>query len=478
MSFIHADFLLQSKKAGDLYHRYAEDQPILDFHTHLSAKAIAEDRRFASLADAWLEGDHYKWRAMRSNGIAERYCSGNAPAYEKFQAWAATVPLTVRNPLFHWTHLELKRYFNVDELLDPGTAAAIWKEANAQLAEDDTLTVRGILRRFGVRAVCTTDDPSDSLAAHRQLAASGFEIRVYPTFRPDRALQVQDAESFNSWVESLSASTNLDITTLADFLEALRRRHQYFHETGCRLSDHALIHCYADFCTESVAGNIFQRVRSGRPASDEEHSKFVSFMMLFFGRLDSEKGWTKQLHLGAQRNVNQRSMKELGPDAGFDSMGDWRQAGTLGAYLDRLDREKALPRIILYNINPADNYPLATMTGNFHDGGQAAKVQFGSGWWFLDQKEGIEWQINALSHTGLLSHFVGMVTDSRSFMSYPRHEYFRRVLCNLLGEDIENGLIPDQESLVGPLIQNICFHNAQRFLGLELGSDPPAKTGG
>ncbi len=474
MSFIHADFLLQTSAARELYHNYAEDQPIFDFHTHLSAEEIVEDRRFANLTDIWLEGDHYKWRAMRSNGVDEKFCSGDAPAYEKFQAWAATVPRTVRNPLFHWTHLELKRYFDIDEILDPGTAAKTWKEANAQLAEDDSLSARGILKRFRVRAVCTTDDPSDNLVAHRQLATSGFETRVYPTFRPDRALRVRDAQAFNAWVDRLGASANVEIATLAGFLEALRLRHDYFHEAGCRLSDHALNHCYADFCTQPVAEEIFKRVRAGHPASVEEHSKFASFMMLFFGRLDSERGWTKQLHLGALRNVNQRSLKEIGPDAGFDSTGDWPQAAALGAYLNCLDREKALPKTILYNVNPADNYAFATMAGNFHDSGRAAKVQFGSAWWFLDQKEAIEWQINALSNTGLLSHFVGMVTDSRSFMSYPRHEYFRRVLCNLIGQDVENGLIPDRETLVRPIIENICFHNARTFLGLELGKASPS----
>ncbi len=477
MGFIHADFLLQTQAARRLYHNYAENQPIVDFHTHLPAKEIAEDRRFGNLFDIWLEGDHYKWRAMRGNGIAEQFCSGNATPYEKFLAWAATVPHTLRNPLFHWTHLELKRYFDIDEFLEPGTAPGIWKWANAQLAEDENLTTQGILRRFGVRAVCTTDDPSDNLAAHRQLAASGFEVRVFPTFRPDRALKVGDAEAFNAWIERLSASANIEITTLNGFLDALQRRHDDFHQVGCRLSDHALNHCYADFCTQAVAEDIFNRVRSGQPASIEEHSKFASFMMMFFGRLDSERGWTKQLHLGAQRNVNSRSLMELGPDAGFDSMGDWPQAGTLGAYLDRLDQENSLPRMILYNVNPADNYAFSTMAGNFHDSGQPAKMQFGSGWWFLDQKEGIEWQLNALSSAGLLSRFVGMVTDSRSFMSYPRHEYFRRVLCNLMGQDIENGLVPDREILFRPMIENICFHNARTFLGLEMPeSAPPVKT--
>jgi glucuronate isomerase len=467
MPFIHADFLLQSQAARHLYHDYAKDQPIVDFHTHLSAKEILDDRRFGNLVDIWLEGDHYKWRAMRANGISEKFCSGNAPAYEKFLAWAATVPHTLRNPLFHWTHLELQRYFDIEDILDPSTAPVIWKRANAQLAEDDSLTTRGILRRFRVRAICTTDDPSDSLAAHRKLAASDFEVGVYPTFRPDRALQVRDAETFNAWVDRLGAAANVEIISLNGLLDALRRRHEYFHESGCRLSDHALNHCYADSCTQEMAEEIFKRVRSGQSASAEEHSKFASFMMLFFGRLDNEKGWTKQLHLGAQRNVNQRLLKELGADTGFDSMGDWPQAATLGAYLDRLEKENALPRMILYNVNPGENYVFATMAGNFY-AGQPGKIQLGAGWWFLDQKEGIEWQLNALSNVGLLSRFVGMVTDSRSFMSYPRHEYFRRVLCNIVGEDIENGLLPDHETLVRPMIENICFENARTFLGLEL----------
>jgi glucuronate isomerase len=468
MGFIHADFLLQGKTARDLYHRWAEDQPILDYHTHLPAADIAEDRRFSDLFDIWLEGDHYKWRAMRANGIAETFSTGDAPRYEKFLAWAETVPNTLRNPLFHWTHLELKRYFDIEEILDPETAPSIWEQARAQLAADDSLTAQGILRRFGVRAVCTTDDPSYDLAAHRRLAASGFEIGVYPTFRPDRALAIRDAEAFNSWVDRLGAAANVEVTNLNSFLDALKQRHDDFHRAGCRLSDHGLNHCYVDLCPPAAADDIFRRVRSGEPADDADYAKFASFMMLFFGRLDSEKGWTKQLHLGAQRNVNQRALKELGPDAGFDSMGDWPQAAALGTYLDRLEQEHALPRMILYNLNPADNYAFSTMVGNFHDQGQPAKIQFGSGWWFLDQKEGIESQLNTLSNTGLLSRFVGMVTDSRSFMSFPRHEYFRRVLCNLIGQDIENGLIPNSESLLRPMIENICFHNARAFLELPL----------
>jgi glucuronate isomerase len=468
MAFIHADFLLQGKAARDLYHQWAEDQPILDYHTHLPAADIAEDRRFDDLFDIWLEGDHYKWRAMRANGIAEKFCTGDAPRYEKFLAWAETVPYTLRNPLFHWTHLELKRYFDIGELLEPATAPGIWSRTQAQLAEDDSLTAQGILRRFGVRAVCTTDDPSYDLGAHHRLSASGFEIGVFPTFRPDRALAVQDADAFNSWLDRLGTSANAQVTNLNSFLDALKQRHDDFHRAGCRLSDHALNHCFVDFCTPAVAERIFSQVRSGQPASDEEHAQFASFMMLFFGRLDSERGWTKQLHLGAQRNVNRRALMEIGPDAGFDSMGDWPQAAALGAYLDRLEQEHALPRMILYNVNPVDNYAFSTMVGNFHDKGQPAKIQFGSGWWFLDQKDGIELQLNTLSNTGLLSRFVGMVADSRSFMSFPRHEYFRRVLCNLIGQDMEKGLVPDDENLLRPMIENICFHNARTFLELPL----------
>lgn len=467
-SFIHADFLLQSEAARHLYHSYAEQQPILDYHTHLSAEDIAANRRFNSLFDIWLEGDHYKWRAMRSNGVSERFCTGDASPYEKFLAWAATVPHTLRNPLFHWTHLELKRYFGIDELLDSNTAPAIWKRANEQLTGDDSLTTHGILKRFQVQVVCTTDDPCDDLGAHRKLASAGLETRVYPTFRPDSALGVDAPHVFNAWLDRLAACTNIHVSTFNTFLDALRRRHDDFHQIGCRLSDHGLQYCHADFCTQTVAAEIFNDARSGRAAGPEAYSKFGSFMMMFFGHLDAQKGWTKQLHLGARRNANTRGLRSLGTDAGFDSMGDWPQASTLGAYLDRLEQENALPKMILYNVNPADNYMFATMAGNFHDSGRPGKIQFGSGWWFLDQKEGIEWQLNALSNTGLLSRFIGMLTDSRSFMSFPRHEYFRRVLCNLIGRDIEQGVLPGREELVGPMIEKICFQNASEFLQLQL----------
>jgi len=467
MSFIHEEFLLSTKTAGRLYHQFAENQPILDYHCHLPPKDVAENRRFQNLFEIWLEGDHYKWRAMRANGVDESYCTGNQDPYQKFLAWARTVPATLRNPLYHWTHLELKRYFGIDELLDESNAARVWEQANASLATDG-LSAHGILNRFCVKAVCTTDDPVADLLWHRAIAASGLSTKVFPTFRPDKALNVHAPELLNPWVEKLEAATNTTICTLVEFVDALRKRHDFFHEMGGRLSDHGLNHAYALFPTEHKAASIFGRARGGHGATHEEHCQFASHMMLVFGRLDAEKGWTKQMHLGARRNNNTRQFRELGPDVGFDSIGDWPQADAMGRYLDRLDQENALPKIVLYNVNPADNYAMATMIGNFQDGAIAGKIQMGSGWWFLDQKEAMQWQMNALSNCGLISRFLGMLTDSRSFMSYPRHEYFRRVLCDLLGKDIEAGELPDSDELVGPMIQGICYGNASRFLGLNV----------
>jgi glucuronate isomerase len=467
--FIHDDFLLESETARKLYHTYAEQEPILDYHCHLSPKDIAENRRFQNLFEIWLEGDHYKWRAMRANGVEEKYCTGGAPPLEKFMAWANTVPHTLRNPLYHWTHLELKRCFGIEELLDERTARSIWDRANALLPTDEW-HVHGILGKFQVRALCTTDDPADDLAWHRKIVASSLPTRVYPTFRPDNALSIQNPDLFNKWVDRLAAASNVHIAHFSDFLAALRQRHEYFHEMGSRLSDHGLDRCHAEFCTEYKAAQIFDQARGGTAVMPEMQSQFASFLMLYFGHLDAEKGWTKQLHLGARRNANTRALRELGPDTGFDSIGDWPQAAALGAYLDALDREHALPKTIIYNLNPADNYAFATMVGNFQGGGIAGKVQFGSGWWFLDQKEAIEWQLNALSHAGLLSRFVGMLTDSRSFMSYPRHEYFRRVLCNLLGAEIERGELPEDEALIGGMVRSICYTNAESYLGLGKGT--------
>lgn len=467
MPFIHDDFLLGNKTACRLFHKYASTQPILDYHCHLSPADIARNRRFENLSQIWLEGDHYKWRAMRACGIDETLCTGDADPYDKFLAWARTVPSTLRNPLYHWTHLELKRYFGIDDLLNEKTAPAIWQQANDQLAGDN-LTTHGILKKFDVRALCTTDDPADDLEDHRTIAELDLTTGVFPTFRPDRAFDIGQPDHFNDWVDRLAARSETNISVLDDFKEALAARHQTFHESGCRLSDHGLAHCYADFCDDAQAGTIFCSVRGGKPVSNEQQQQFISHMMLFFGRLDAKKGWTKQLHLGALRNNNPRLFQQLGPDIGCDSIGDFPQAKALSSYLGHLDEEGALPRMILYNLNPADNYLFATMAANFQDGRTVGKIQFGSGWWHLDQKEAMQWQINALSNLGLLAHFIGMLTDSRSFLSYPRHEYFRRCLCNLLGRDMENGEIPDDDAMVGTMIENICFNNARDYLGLAL----------
>ena len=463
MAFIHEDFLLGNKPARRLYHKFAADEPIFDYHCHISPKDIAENRQFKNLFEIWLEGDHYKWRAMRSNGVAEKFCTGNATPEEKFNAWAKTVPHTLRNPLYHWTHLELKRYFGITDLLSEKTAAKIWKQANAKLATP-AYTTQGLLKKMKVKVVCTTDDPVDNLEYHRTFAKSGHPTKMLPAFRPDKALTVNSPVGFNKWVEQLAAAANVDISSFSAFISALEKRHEFFHAQGCRLSDHGMNHCFADFCSEKVAAGIFDKARKGDVVSLLEHSQFASFMMVFFGHLDAKRGWTKQLHLGALRNNNDRLLTQLGPDTGFDSIGDFPQAVTLSAYLNKLDSENKLPKTVIYNLNPADNYVFATMIGNFQDGTIAGKIQYGSGWWFLDQKEGMEWQINALSSLGLLSRFIGMITDSRSFMSYPRHEYFRRTLCNLIGRDIKNGLIPDDDSLVGSMIKNICYTNAKNYM--------------
>mgnify|MGYP001555725412 FL=1 len=463
MPFIHDDFLLSTKTARRLYHQYAEAEPIFDYHCHIPSRDIARNRQFNNLFEIWLAGDHYKWRAMRANGVPEKFITGDASPREKFLAWAKTVPHTLRNPLYHWTHLELKRYFGVSDLLSEATAEKIWKTANEKLAAP-ALTTQGILKKFKVNVVCTTDDPVDSLEDHRDFARSGHPAKMLSAFRPDKALAVNVPFHFNHWVERLAAVANIDINSLGAFTTALKRRHDFFHVNGCRLSDHGLNHCFADFCSEKVAAQIFDKARRGTVVSPVEHGQFASYLMLFFGQLDAKRGWTKQLHLGALRGNNTRRLKQLGPDTGFDSIGDFPQAQTLAAYLDRLDSENSLPKTILYNLNPADNYVLGTMIGNFQDGSQPGKIQFGSGWWFLDQKEGMEWQINALSNLGLLSRFIGMITDSRSFMSYPRHEYFRRTLCNLIGRDMENGEIPNDEKLVGAMIKNICYANAKNYL--------------
>jgi glucuronate isomerase len=463
--FIHDDFLLQTDAARDLYHGFAKDEPIYDYHCHLPPELILQNHAFADLAEIWLGGDHYKWRAMRANGVAEHNCTGLASPREKFDAWVATVPHTLRNPLYHWSHLELARYFGITDLINPSSGEQIWKTANDRLAG---WRVHDILAANKVAVICTTDDPADPLDTHVAIAKLGLTTRVYPTFRPDKALAVNAAGPFNAWVEKLSGVARMSIVSLDDFMSALKRRHDDFHALGGRLSDHGLEHAWADPCSPDQARTIFDAVRSGRAASPVEHAQFASFLMLAFGRWDARRGWTKQLHLGALRNNNTRQLGRLGADTGFDSIGDFPQASALACYFDALDSTEELPRTIIYNVNPNDNYAMAGLIGNFQDGTIPGKMQFGSGWWFLDQKEGMEWQLNALSNLGLLSRFVGMLTDSRSFLSYPRHEYFRRVLCNLVGAEMERGEIPADRELVGGMIRNICVRNARDYFRLEV----------
>ncbi len=463
--FIHDNFLLRNETACDLYHSFAKDEPIYDYHCHLPQKLILENHRFADLSEIWLGGDHYKWRAMRSNGVPERFATGNATPREKFDAWCATVPHTLRNPLYHWSHLELTRYFGLDCLISPATADKIWQVANERLA---TMRVHDILAANKVAVVCTTDDPADSLEQHEQIKKLGIKTRVYPAYRPDKALIVDQPAAFNAWLERLAGAVKSPIATFDNFLAALERRHADFHAAGARVSDHGLEQCFAEPCTAAEAKSIFDDARAGKAASREHQAKFASFLMLEFGRWDAKRGWVKQLHLGALRNNNTRLLSSLGPDTGFDSIGDFPQTVALSRYLNALDSTNELPRTILYNLNPADNYAFACMLGNFQDGTVPGKLQYGSGWWFLDQKEGMEWQLNALSNLGLLSRFVGMLTDSRSFLSYARHEYFRRILCNALGAEMERGEIPADRELVGGMVRNICFANARDYFRMEL----------
>ncbi len=464
MTFLTDDFLLQTDTARRLYHEFAAPMPIIDYHCHLPPDQIADDRQFANITQLWLYGDHYKWRAMRANGIAERYCTGDASDWEKFEKWAETVPYTLRNPLYHWTHLELKRYFGITELLSPQTARRIYDECNQKLALPD-YSVRNLLRRMNVKVICTTDDPTDSLEHHKRIAESGFEIAVLPTFRPDKAMVVENSATFNDYVARLEAVTNVKINTLADFMAALQQRHDFFAALGGKLSDHGLEELYAEPFSEVEVAAIFRRVRAGQSLTRAEIKTFKSAMLVWLAEMDWAKGWTQQFHLGALRNNNTRLLAQLGPDTGWDSIGDFSQARALSHFMDRLDSQNKLAKTILYNLNPADNEVLAAMIGNFNDGSVAGKVQFGSGWWFLDQKDGMEKQLNALSNMGLVSRFVGMLTDSRSFLSYPRHEYFRRILCNLFGNDIENGELPNDIAWTGQVIQNICYHNANAYFG-------------
>ncbi|MGA2067399.1 MAG: glucuronate isomerase [Thermoguttaceae bacterium] len=470
--FISENFLLENDEAVELYHRFARDLPILDYHCHLPVRQVAEDHRFENLTQIWLAGDHYKWRAMRWAGVPERFCTGDASDWEKFQKWAETVPKTLGNPLYHWTHLELKRPFGLsDRLLGPDTARGIWEQCNALLARED-FSCRGIMRQMKVVLVCTTDDPTDTLEFHAALAADrSLGFHVLPAFRPDKALAVDSPAIFNPWVDRLAAASGIDVGgQFSKFLEALHQRHDHFHALGCRLSDHGLDAVEAEEYNASELPELFARVRLGGPLSPGEIARFRSAMLYEFALWDHARGWTQQFHLGALRNTSTRRLRELGPDTGFDSMGDWPLARPLARFLDRLDGNQRLARTILYNLNPVHNEVLAAMAGNFQDGSIPGKIQHGSAWWFLDQKDGMEKQLSSLANMGLLGGFVGMLTDSRSFLSYTRHEYFRRILCNLLGTQMHQGLLPRDLPLVGSMVQDICYRNAVRYFefGVEL----------
>jgi glucuronate isomerase len=465
--FLDENFLLQNKTAQQLYNEFAKPMPVIDYHNHLPPEQIANDINFQNLTQVWLYGDHYKWRAMRTNGVNEKYCTGNAGDYEKFEKWAATVPYTMRNPLYHWTHLELQRYFNIDKILNADTAKEIYEEASAKLQTAE-YSVRNLLRKMNVRVLCTTDDPTDSLEHHQKIKADGFEIKVLPAYRPDKAMNVDDAVIFNAYVNRVEAVSGIAVSSYADYLKALKARHDFFGANGCSVSDHGLEQIYAEDYTDTEIKNIFDKIRSGATLTYTENLKFKSAMLVEFAKWDCEKGWVQQYHLGALRNNNTRMLEQLGADTGWDSIGDFSQGKALAKFLNRLDATDQLAKTILYNLNPADNELMATMIGNFNDGSVAGKIQFGSAWWFLDQKDGMVKQVNALSNMGLLSRFVGMLTDSRSFMSYPRHEYFRRILCNLFGEEIENGELPNDVAWTGKMIQDICFNNANNYFGWQL----------
>lgn len=465
-SFLDDNFLLQNRFAEELYHNYAKHQPILDYHNHLIPQQVAENINFENITQAWLYGDHYKWRALRANGVPEKYITGDATDKEKFIKWAETVPFTVRNPLYHWTHLELQRYFDIHELLTPESAERIYEEASAKLRTPE-FSVHGLLNRMNVKIICTTDDPTDDLRYHQEFAKQDVGFKMYPAFRPDKAMNSDDLEIFNEYIDKLAEVTNFTIESISDYLSALKSRHDFFALNGCKVSDHGLSYAFAEDFTDEEIRLIFIKIRAKRALTEEENLQFKSAMLVYLAEWDHEKGWVQQYHLGPLRNNNTRMFEKLGPDTGWDSIGDFPQAAHLSKFLNRLDRTNQLAKTILYPINSTDNETFAAMTGNFNDGSIAGKIQFGSAWWYHDQKIGMTNQINTLSNLGLISKFVGMLTDSRSFLSFPRHEYFRRLLCNIFGEDIQNGELPDDLPWIGKIVSDICYHNAKEYFNFS-----------
>jgi len=460
--FMNYNFLLQSKTAEILYHEFAKDLPIIDYHSHLPPDEIAEDKQFDNLTKIWLDGDHYKWRAMRANGIPEEFCTGNATDIEKFRKWAETVPNTLRNPLYHWTHLELKRYFGIKTILDHSTADSIYKKANNKLNSKE-FSVLNLLKKMNVEVVCTTDDPVDSLEHHKKISTYKLPNKVLPTWRPDKAMALENPVAYNSYIDKLSEVSDHNISKYSDLISALRKRQLFFNSMGCKLSDHGLETFYSSDFTLIEVEKIFAKVRAGKLPDYDEIIMFKSALLYELAVMDHELGWTQQFHVGALRNNNSRMYDLIGPDKGYDSIGDFEIARPMSKFFNRLEKNEKLTKTIVYNLNPRDSELIATMLGNFNDGRIAGKMQYGAGWWFLDQKDGMEKQMNALSSLGLLSRFVGMLTDSRSFMSFPRHEYFRRILCNLIGKDVENGEIPYDIKLLGKTVQGISYFNAKEF---------------